>query len=130
MTRFLRLLAIVCLLLGSVALAGPAAADDPTTKDAAPPNPAVGKIIPDHYIVVLKDGASPTAMLGAMGIQANYVYDSVLNGFAARLDKATLEALKSNPAVDYIEADQVMSIDATQYNPPWGLDRIDQPTGR
>jgi subtilisin family serine protease len=49
-----------------------------------------------------------------------------LKGFAASLSPQALEALQKNPDVAYIEADQTVSISASQSPATWGLDRIDQ----
>ena len=53
-------------------------------------------------------------------------FGRVLNGFTAKLDSQALAAVKQDPAVDYVEQDQVVRLDATQTNATWGLDRIDQ----
>ena len=47
-------------------------------------------------------------------------------GFAARLSPRALGLLRADPDVAYIEADGIVTIDTTQSNPTWGLDRIDQ----
>jgi subtilisin family serine protease len=80
----------------------------------------------DQYVVVLKKGASVGGILKATGATPRYVYRSALNGFAAKLNAAQVAALRHNPNVESIEPDGVVTIDATQYYPTWGLDRIDQ----
>lgn len=86
--------------------------------------------IPGEYIVVLKEGADPRGVAAAVGADPRYVYEAVVNGFAGALNHGQLKALENHPAVEYVEADQVMSIEATQYmdsyGHPWGLDRIDE----
>ncbi|MEU4565505.1 S8 family peptidase, partial [Micromonospora sp. NPDC023956] len=37
--------------------------------------------------------------------------------------------LAAHPSVDYVEQNHTVEMDATQVNPPWNLDRIDQRTG-
>ncbi|HEX8672894.1 MAG TPA: protease inhibitor I9 family protein, partial [Longimicrobium sp.] len=49
-----------------------------------------------------------------------------LNGFAAKLNAAQLNALRNNPQVELIEQDGLVEATATQSGAPWGLDRIDQ----
>lgn len=88
--------------------------------------PAKGKVVPDQYIVVLKEGAEGQAVADKTGVKPKHVYKDVLKGFAAKLNANQLEKLRQNPQVDYIEQDQEITVDATQYSPPWGLDRIDQ----
>jgi subtilisin family serine protease len=87
---------------------------------------APGKGVAGAYIVVLRPGADPRAVAAVAGVQPRHVYTAVLNGFAAPLNAGQLNALRHHPAVDYIEQDQRGGIAATQFNPPWGLDRIDQ----
>jgi subtilisin family serine protease len=87
---------------------------------------AAGRPIQDQYVVVLKKGVSPGGILKATGATPRYVYRSALNGFAAKLNAAQVAALRHNPNVESIEQDGVVTIDATQYYPTWGLDRIDQ----
>ena len=54
-------------------------------------------------------------------------YSSAINGFVltSKAEHKVANLLK-DPRVAYIEADQVVSIGATQNNATWGLDRIDQ----
>lgn len=88
--------------------------------------------IPGRYIVVFKPG-TPAANRSAaaehargLGGQVDFVYESALIGFAANLPEQALSGLSNNPNIEFIEADQVMTIDATQSPATWGLDRIDQ----
>lgn len=100
-----------------------------------------GNGIRDEYIVVLKEdaaaaqpgrarGRDPDAVAQSVGALPRFVYRSVLNGFAVRLNANQLERLRQHPDVAYIEQDQETFTDATQvmdkYGDPWGLDRIDQ----
>src|SRR5262249_36957041 len=51
----------------------------------------------------------------------------VFRGFSARLDRAKLRELQSDPDVAYVEPDSIVTADATtQFNAPWNLDRLDQ----
>ncbi|ADV67956.1 S8 family peptidase [Deinococcus maricopensis] len=107
----------------------------PTATTPAPTTNAAA--IPGQYIVVLKDGASSVRAqsagqlvsdlgLEAAGVSVLQVYSTALNGFAAKLSDANLAKLKSNPAVAYVEQDQVVKATATQTGATWGLDRADQ----
>lgn len=139
--RFWFLLLILALLL-SVAVPAFAEGD-------APPDLAlsadVATTIPYRYIVVFKDGVAPDAIDAAIAeaeaaaaqsldaapdapaaLTVHYRYTSALLGFAATMPASALKALQGNPNVDYIEADQVVTIDTTQTGATWGLDRIDQ----
>jgi subtilisin family serine protease len=85
-----------------------------------------GNAIQDQYIVVLKKGVSPRAAAVGVGANPRFVYQAALNGFAAKLNAAQVEALRKNPNVEYIEQDGIATISGVQSYPTWGLDRIDQ----
>ncbi|HEX6285063.1 MAG TPA: S8 family peptidase [Pyrinomonadaceae bacterium] len=55
-----------------------------------------------------------------------HVYKNSLNGFAIEMSAEDAERLSDDFRVAFVEEDAVMTADATQSNPPWGLDRIDQ----
>jgi len=125
---------------GAVGIAGPAGAAAPSgeIRYAGSPNAVTGS-----YIVVFKDSAigdragttraMTTLPTKARDLAKRYggtverVYGAAVNGFAAKMSASEARRLAANSAVAYVEQDQVVSIDATQSNPPsWGLDRIDQ----
>jgi subtilisin family serine protease len=110
------------------------------TAQAAPaqdrPAPVIGadraSAIDGRYIVVMEGRASTSEGraaaadardLGGRDVQR---FTAALEGFSARLSDRALEQLRANPDVAYVEADQRVSIDATQSPATWGLDRIDQ----
>lgn len=108
--------------------------------------------ISDQYIVVLKDSTvnesavqrvsanfslaeARAAVVQDIGVtlatqargSVSQIYSSAINGFVMQSASVKhVAALLKDPRVDYIEADQVVSIGATQNNATWGLDRIDQ----
>ncbi|HEU4768977.1 MAG TPA: S8 family peptidase [Pyrinomonadaceae bacterium] len=94
--------------------------------------------IENNYIVVLDDevvgekGLFSIAPYIASELASSHrgrvkeVYQHALNGFAVEMSEADAEALSQDFRVKYVEEDQIVSLDATQSNPPWGLDRIDQ----
>lgn len=88
--------------------------------------------IPGRYIVVFKPG-TPAARVSAAaenargrGGQVDFVYDAALTGFAGNIPEQALFGLSHNPNIEFIEADQEITIDTTQSPATWGLDRIDQ----
>ena len=92
--------------------------------------------VPGQYIVTLRDENPDTTVQEADSLSAQYhgavsrVYQHALQGFAVRMNEQQAAALAADPAVQSVEENGVVSIDAstTQSNPPsWGLDRIDQP---
>jgi subtilisin family serine protease len=108
-------------LLVSLALTAPAGAspDVEVTK-------ATGEKITGQYIVTLTADASINATAASVAAERLHTYRAALRGFAAKLNSAQLDRLRRDPNVVRIEEDGVAHTEATQYNPPWGLDRIDQ----
>ena len=113
--------------------------------DTAPPAPAAsaptpslaGQPIPGQYIVVLKAPElsaqsardfklSVSRVATDLGVQATLPL-RVINGFLAEnVSGAALRQLQNDTRVAYVEQDQIMTVSATQGNPTWGLDRIDE----
>jgi subtilisin family serine protease len=92
---------------------------------AVPAQPA------DAYIVVLKTGVDSEAVatLHAQryGATVGFVYRGyALYGYSAKVPGASLNALRADPNVAYVEPDGEMSAFTTQTGATWGLDRIDQ----
>jgi subtilisin family serine protease len=118
------------LLGGALALAACSDVQDPTSARPAPGESvraaAPGRAIPGSYIVVLNEGADPRSVAAIAQVSPRYVYAAAINGFAAELNQGQLNALRHNPAVDYVEEDAVVESAATQSGATWGLDRIDQ----
>jgi subtilisin family serine protease len=90
------------------------------------------EVVRDHYIVVLKDEAAGEAagkvrsQASAAGGKVHFTYRHALNGFAATLPPAAVEALRRNPAVKYIDHDAKGYAAVDQTGATWGLDRVDQ----
>jgi len=102
-------------------------------------------VIPDRYIVVLKNGISDANIRSLMdqiisfyGAEIHGSYFKALQGFAATLTPTAMEVLRTLPEVAFIEAERSLQLTRDQQNeswvpapigqsdPPWGLDRIDQ----
>jgi len=102
-------------------------------------------VIPDRYIVVLKDSARKSEVPQAAQVAAgaggkiHFTYNTALKGYAATLDANARDTVRRQPNVAYVTADQVVHLDfgereraaqgelgKTDADPPWGLDRIDQ----
>ncbi|HYG71677.1 MAG TPA: S8 family peptidase [Actinomycetota bacterium] len=91
--------------------------------------------VPGRYLVVLRDdvGRTPGTTLAASvaddhGAAVLHRFGAVLPGYAARMTEPQAIATALDPRVAYVEEDARVSIDASQTSPPWGLDRIDQPS--
>ena len=98
------------------------------TREGSAPLFSAGEKIEDSYVIVLKEGADPRSVAAIAGVRPNHVYTAALNGFSAELNHGQLNALRNNPNVDYVEEDQVFTVDATVTANSWGRDRIDQRT--
>ncbi|WP_405060396.1 S8 family peptidase [Kribbella sp. NBC_01505] len=112
----------------ALATAGTAGAATPAPDriivQVAPAEPGVSAI-KDTYIVELKKGMK---LKSGLGIAPQRQFSTAVNGFSAKLTAAQLSALQKNPDVVAISQDVRIenAVDATQANPTWGLDRIDQ----
>ena len=97
------------------------------------------KKIANSYIVVFdEDATGPDADFGAVAAKADEkilktrggrvkdVYAHALRGFSAEMTEEDAIALSQDDDVLFVEEDSIMSIDVTQTNATWGLDRIDQ----
>ncbi len=113
-------LGVALLTLGGMALA-PARAD----------RPSLVETLLGRYIVTLDDAVADPAgvagrQAGLLGGTVDRVFESALKGYSASLPTALLSGLLADPLVKAVEPDARVSLDATQINPPAGLDRIDQ----
>jgi len=89
--------------------------------------------IDGRYIVVLKEGRGDDQVAAfAKNLNSRYGatigsrFTSSLTGFIANLSESAAKRVAADPAVDFIEQDRHISIAATQRNPVWNLDRVDQ----
>jgi PKD repeat protein len=130
--RFSKLLAgaaAVLLMAGCSDTTAPRHQADPET---APPQFAIGQIIPGEYIVVFRPGVSSVPALARQlvaqhGGEISFVYEHAIRGFAAKLPPQAVPALSRHPLIDWIEPDQMYGpVSSPQADATWGLDRIDQ----
>lgn len=94
--------------------------------------------IPGRYIVTLlgRPGSMDERallreirdLLTATGGRADYVFTDALLGFAARMTRSQALALSRDGRVRRVEQDARVAPFGEQRDPPWGLDRIDQPS--
>lgn len=94
--------------------------------------------VPNRYIVVLKDQAmsvagvkqSSASIAGTLsnryGGSVERSFEHVLNGAVIASTPENAKRLADDPAVAYVEADQVVRAIGTQTGATWGIDRIDQ----
>ena len=94
--------------------------------------------IPNRYIVVFEDWAA-----GELGERSNSeavaeelaivyggkidrVFKHAINGYSVEMSPKQADELSRDPRIKFIEEDAEVSINQTQTNATWGLDRIDQ----
>jgi subtilisin family serine protease len=82
------------------------------------------------YVVVLESGTNPSAVAAEhaqrLGVEVGFVYRHALAGYSALVPATSLEALRADSRVAYVEADATVHASTTQTGATWGLDRIDQ----
>jgi subtilisin family serine protease len=106
---------------------------------AAPPVGTVrlapaGQGIEHSYLVVLKQDkvmrsatdATARTLAARQGGRVGYVYRGALQGFEVSLDEAAAQRLAADPAVAYVEQNSVVRLQDSQFDPPLGLDLLDQ----
>lgn len=78
--------------------------------------------IPDRYIIILNDDANPWSVANEMaqerGLGISYVYGTAVNGFSATVPRGQLDNITSDPRVNYIEQDSIVSISAKPIGTP------------
>ena len=81
-------------------------------------------------IVVLKDGTNPAAVAAEhasrYGVDVGFVYRNALKGYSAVVPTASLDAIRADTRVAYVERDSTVHVDTTQTGATWGIDRVDQ----
>lgn len=114
--------------LSALGIDGPAlAAPEGTVLSAAG-----AEVVPDSYIVVLKDSRGAVAqrartLTDRHGGTLRRIFDTTLTGFSASLSALQARRIAADPTVAYVQPNIVHRASATQTNPPsYGLDRIDQ----
>jgi serine protease len=60
------------------------------------------------------------------GARVERIYENSVRGFSAKMSRREAERLAADPAILLVEEDQIITIDATDTDVTWGLDRIDQ----
>src|SRR5215216_7724082 len=82
----------------------------------------------DAYIVVLEDSVdNPSQVAEGIdqrqeGFDAGFVYTQALEGFSAEIPDDSLDDVRNNSRVAYVERDEVVT--AFDQKVPWGIRRI------
>lgn len=134
-----RALAPLWLLAGAACSDAPLAGPDHPVPTRAPTLSRVDagapRTIADEYIVLFAKGTADAPglarrLVAEQGGELRFTYTSAVQGFAATLPAKAVDALRRNPNVALVEADQAIAMEEVQQPvPSWGLDRIDQRAG-
>lgn len=121
--------AVAALTLAAAAPAGAALEVDLAPLTLHPDKNTVSAGDSQSYIVNLKDGVTANGVAQELGVKADHVYQSVLNGFSAHLNKQELREVRSSNKVQNISETYRVQVEPTSQQAPgsWGLDRLDQP---
>jgi subtilisin family serine protease len=96
------------------------------------------KAVPGRYVVLLEGQPEEAKAQGvsaadvsfelalAYGGSVHHVYEHGIKGFSIEASEEEAKALSGDPRVAVVQEDAIFSIDASQADAPWGLDRIDQ----
>ncbi|MEO7674181.1 MAG: S8 family serine peptidase [Pyrinomonadaceae bacterium] len=132
MKKFWILLIVAAVYVSAISIM-PSAAEGRRSKLKNAENP-----IPNRYVVVLDPemmrAESESSDMTANHLSESYggtvdrVYSHAVQGFSAEMSPRQAEKMSSDPRVLFIEEDSEISIETTQTNPTWGLDRVDQRT--
>jgi subtilisin family serine protease len=149
--RFLLLLTLMAaMLLACTGVVLAQTTDEPRAA-GKPPSPSTqaaqkARAIPDHYIVVLNEEATQAAerssasddparaaeqaaeqvsgnLARAKGIEVTQTYGNALKGFAAKIPPGKLDAVRSDPRVDFVTQDREVRGSAQLL--PFGTNRAD-----
>ncbi len=83
--------------------------------------------IPNRFIVTLEPKTDAAEVAAEYDIKPDFVYRTLLSGFAGEISQAAREGLLKDHRVVRVEKDGVVTTSSTvQNNPTWGLDRVDQ----
>lgn len=89
--------------------------------------------VPNQYIVVLESDTAPSliestteSLAKTYGGQVRFIYEHALKGFSVTMSEEEAISLSEDSRVEFVEENGMTSINTTQPNPTWGLDRIDQ----
>ncbi|MCA1615166.1 MAG: S8 family peptidase [Acidobacteria bacterium] len=91
------------------------------------------KRVPNQYVVVFNDDVEDVEKEAVRLIveqggsrHDQRTYSRALKGFSVWTSEAAARKMAEDPAVAFVEEDQVISLSAEQAGATWGLDRVDQ----
>ena len=90
-----------------------------------------GEVIPDRYIVVLREDVSPDPAVAAEALaetldsdlEVTHIYENALEGFAAEIPDEQVDDVRSDPRVEFVAQDRVVKASAQTL--PTGVNRVE-----
>jgi subtilisin len=121
----MRVLRLIVAVLGLLALGLPSSLSG-SGAAAAPPD----GVVPDQYIVVLKDGVGDPRSVAQQHANAHaltvlYTYEHAIRGYAARIPRARLDDVRNDSRVEYVDEDREVEAFIHNSEHPTGVDRVD-----
>src|SRR5688572_11649863 len=83
-------------------------------------------VIPGRFIITVRDDVDASEVAAEHGTRPDFVYTTVLNGFAGAVSEAARSGLMRDARVLRIEPDGIARTSTTQFSATWGIDRVDQ----
>ena len=93
------------------------------------PDGPAGTPIPYRYLIGYADDAAAherDAVVSALGANILATYDLAFDGHLTVLTDDQLAEVKTMPGVAWVDNDAIVTLNDTQLDPPWGVDRSDQ----
>jgi subtilisin len=88
---------------------------------------SAGKVVPDRYIVVLKNDANAQKVAEEhgrrLGAEVTSTYEHALHGYAAKIPSARVSKVEADPRVQFVQQDRTAV--AFEQTVPTGINRID-----
>lgn len=122
---------LALILAAALTLAACSEVSEPTNPSAVPDVSYAAAsdhadVIPGRFIITVRDDVNPSAVAAEHGASPDFVYSTVLNGFAGAVSEAARSGLMRDARVLRIEPDGIARTSTTQLSATWGIDRVDQ----
>ncbi len=128
-------LALLALIVGCADASRPTAPTPPEWRAPDTADAARATAVAATHVVTLRDTVSNVALV-AQQLATRYggtvvrTYQTAMKGFAGAFASGGAPAPSRDPVVTNVENERVVRMSGTQQSAPWGLDRVDQRSGR
>ena len=123
---------LALVLAAALTVAACSEVSEPTNPSAAPDvsynaSSDHADVIPGRFVITVRDDADPSAVAAEHGARPDFVYNTVLNGFAGAVSEAARSGLMRDARVLRIEPDGIARTTTTQFSATWGIDAAGRP---